>query len=215
MSRSWRNVAATLGSCVLITGLILVWGCTSANRYKVLSTVFEGVPKPGEEVKPEPVIHPPRRPPIRKPEPRPVVARVTPEQIKKALFLVDWNELLKNLPKDAVGAVNWVKALEDGDISPKPGLDPKAPEQPVLPMDVELQPPAQPLFKVVFPHKQHTEWLACYNCHPKIFQMQKGADPITMAKILTGEYCGRCHSKVAFDIPTGCPRCHLALAGPK
>jgi len=215
MRRSWRNVAPTLGLCVLLAGIAVVYGCSSASRNQVLSVIFEDVPKPGQEVKPESVVHHPRRPPGYKPPAKPALAKTDPNQAAKTLFLRDWNGILKTLPKDAFSAVNWVKALEDGVISPKPGLDPGSPEQPVLPMDIELQPPAQPLFKVIFPHKQHTEWLACYNCHPKIFQMQKGADPITMEKILTGEYCGRCHSKVAFDVPTGCPRCHLALAGPQ
>ena len=215
MGRPWRNVATTFGLCVLLTAMGVGYGCSSANGNRVLSIIFEGVPKPGQEITPEPVVHHPRRPPGYTPRPKPVLVKIDPNQREKSLFLRDWNGLLKKLPKDALGAVNWVKALEDGVISPKPGLGPKITEQPVLPMDIELQPPAQPLFKVVFPHKQHTEWLACYNCHPKIFQMRKGADPITMAKILTGEYCGRCHSKVAFDIPTGCPRCHLALAGPQ
>ena len=215
MHRSWRNVAATLGLCVLLAGIVVAYGCSSANRYRVLSVLFEGVPQPDQKVASQPFVRHPRRLPVVKPKPNVVVAKIDPHQTEKTLFLRDWKAVLKKLPKDAVGAVNWVKALEDKDISPKAGLDPKAPEQPVLPLNVELQPPAMPLFKVVFPHKQHTEWLACYNCHPKIFQMRKGADPITMAKILTGEYCGRCHSKVAFAIPTGCPRCHLALAGPK
>jgi hypothetical protein len=34
---------------------------------------------------------------------------------------------------------------------------------------------------VVYPHKQHTEWLDCSNCHPAIFVPQKGANQISMA----------------------------------
>ena len=51
---------------------------------------------------------------------------------------------------------------------------------------------------VVYPHKQHTEWLDCSNCHPKIFVPQKGANQISMASILLGQQCGACHGKVAF-----------------
>ena len=51
---------------------------------------------------------------------------------------------------------------------------------------------------VVYPHKQHTEWLDCSNCHPAIFVPQKGANQISMAAILLGEKCGVCHGKVAF-----------------
>ena len=51
---------------------------------------------------------------------------------------------------------------------------------------------------VVYPHKQHTEWLDCSNCHPAIFKPQKGANQISMAGILLGQQCGVCHGKVAF-----------------
>jgi c(7)-type cytochrome triheme protein len=108
---------------------------------------------------------------------------------------------------------DWAKALTGDVIAPRPGIDPKAEEQPVFPLDVELVPADNPLFNVVFPHETHTALLACTTCHPAIFQMAKGADPITMGNIYAGQYCGVCHGKVAFAVPTGCPRCHRALAG--
>jgi c(7)-type cytochrome triheme protein len=60
---------------------------------------------------------------------------------------------------------------------------------------------------VVYPHKQHTEWLDCSNCHPAIFVPQKGANSISMASILLGEKCGVCHGKVAFPV-SECRLCH-------
>ena len=60
---------------------------------------------------------------------------------------------------------------------------------------------------VVYPHKQHTEWLDCSNCHPAIFIPQKGANQISMAAILLGEKCGVCHGKVAFPV-SECRLCH-------
>jgi c(7)-type cytochrome triheme protein len=60
---------------------------------------------------------------------------------------------------------------------------------------------------VRFPHLQHTKWLACENCHPKIFVPQEHANPISMNKVLRGEYCGVCHDKVAFALFV-CERCH-------
>ena len=60
---------------------------------------------------------------------------------------------------------------------------------------------------VVYPHKQHTQWLDCANCHPAIFIPQKGANQISMASILLGEKCGVCHGKVAFPV-SDCRRCH-------
>jgi c(7)-type cytochrome triheme protein len=60
---------------------------------------------------------------------------------------------------------------------------------------------------VVYPHKQHTEWLDCSNCHPAIFVPQKGANQISMASILLGQKCGVCHGKVAFPV-SECRLCH-------
>lgn len=123
-----------------------------------------------------------------------------------------WNDAVKLLPISA-GAPDWGKALAQGVIAPRPGVDPKAADEAVFPLDVELVPLDNPPFKVIFPHETHTAVLSCASCHPGIFQMAKGADPITMEKIYAGEYCGRCHGKVAFSVPTGCPRCHPVLAG--
>jgi c(7)-type cytochrome triheme protein len=123
-------------------------------------------------------------------------------------------DALRLLPVTA-GMPDWAKALAEGVIAPRPGIDPKAQDQPAFPLDVELVPADNALFKVVFPHGTHTALLACTTCHPGIFQMAKGADPITMGAIYGGQYCGTCHGKVAFAVPTGCPRCHPALAGGK
>lgn len=122
-----------------------------------------------------------------------------------------WDEAAKLLPLTA-GVPDWARALAEGLIAPRPGRDPGAAEEPVFPLDVELVPLGNPALKVVFPHGAHTAWLACANCHPGIFQMAKGADPITMEKIFAGRYCGACHGKVAFPV-TACGRCHPALGG--
>lgn len=212
-----RRRAALLLSMVVLLGAVAAPGCSQDTRHRVLSTLFEGVPKPGEESGFKPVVRGPRRLPPPRPESQPAVVEAflpPPEPARPAAFGT-WRDLLQQLPKDAAGGVDWVRALEEKAIEPKAGLDPEAKDQPVFPLDVELTPEAQPFFKVTFPHQAHTRWLACTNCHPGIFHMQRGADPITMAKIYAGEYCGRCHGKVSFAVPTGCPRCHLALAGPR
>ncbi len=61
---------------------------------------------------------------------------------------------------------------------------------------------------VVYPHFPHTLWLDCKNCHPSIFVMQAGLNPVTMSNIEEGEFCGRCHGKVAFPL-SECNRCHI------
>jgi c(7)-type cytochrome triheme protein len=61
---------------------------------------------------------------------------------------------------------------------------------------------------VLYPHKAHTERLDCTSCHPDIFNMAKGGNPdMNMMKIISGQYCGVCHGRVAFPL-LNCFRCH-------
>ena len=102
--------------------------------------------------------------------------------------------------------VDWVKALEDGEISPRyERLNDEA--KPVV-MDLNIVREVKgSMPDVVYPHKQHTEWLECSNCHPAIFIPQKGANQISMAAILLGQKCGVCHGKVSFPL-SECRKCH-------
>jgi len=113
---------------------------------------------------------------------------------------------LQLLPKDNAGNVDWVAALQQGLIKPRDSLDPSEPPTPVIDLDIYFKVKGD-LPDVVYPHYPHTQWLACNNCHPKIFIMQAGANKITMKKIEEGQFCGRCHGKVAFPL-SNCPRCH-------
>jgi c(7)-type cytochrome triheme protein len=116
---------------------------------------------------------------------------------------------LKDFPKDRRGEVNWVKALEQGFINPRKSVNDDPWEKELMkPMDMNiLFTNTASMPHVLFPHRQHTEWLACSNCHPAIFIPQRDANPITMTRILNGEFCGRCHDKVAFSLWV-CERCH-------
>jgi c(7)-type cytochrome triheme protein len=111
------------------------------------------------------------------------------------------------LPKAPSGnRVNWVEAIGQKKINPRyDRLDPKA--EPIV-MDLNIVREVKgSMPDVVYPHKQHTEWLDCSNCHPAIFVPQKGANAISMASILLGEKCGVCHGKVAFPV-SECRNCH-------
>lgn len=111
------------------------------------------------------------------------------------------------LPRNKAGnRVDWVAALASKKISPRwDRADAKA-DGMVMDMDiVRVTKGSMP--NVVFPHKQHTEWLACSNCHPAIFVPKKGANQISMSLILSGQKCGVCHGKVAFP-PSECSKCH-------
>lgn len=111
------------------------------------------------------------------------------------------------LPKSNAGnRVNWVEAIGQKKINPRYDRnDPKA--EPIV-MDLNIVREVKgSMPDVVYPHKQHTEWLDCSNCHPAIFVPQKGANAISMASILLGEKCGVCHGKVAFPV-SECRNCH-------
>ena len=122
-----------------------------------------------------------------------------------------YEALAQALPKDAMGNLDWDVAVRDGLLDPLPAIDPGASGMPALPLDVTLDPHI-PGLEVVFSHATHTYWLSCNGCHPSIFAMQAGANPITMEKIFQGEYCGRCHGTVAFAADIGCSRCHKRVA---
>ena len=208
----WQRTLSLLLICLLLSAIGLESGCTEQSRHDVLAEIFDGVPPVGQQSPPpRPYVRHPRRPPPYTPPP-PILIKVKPY---KAAFQIDWKTLLRKLPKDAVGGIDWVKAIETGVIKPKNSIDPKHPQpNPVLPLDVHLHPAGLPLFEVTYPHKAHTEWLACTNCHTRIFQMKAGADKMTMKEIFNGKFCGECHGKVSFDPTTACPRCHRKLAGP-
>ena len=119
--------------------------------------------------------------------------------------LQDPTVALKDFPLDRRQQVNWVKALEQGLIEPRPSLTGKG-EMLVMDMDI-LFTNTKDMPYVRFPHLQHTRWLDCSNCHPKIFIPRRGANPVSMNKVLRGEFCGVCHDKVAFSLFI-CERCH-------
>ena len=117
---------------------------------------------------------------------------------------------LPKSPGDFGNGVDWVKALDGGKTSPRwDRNDPKA--KPVI-MDLNIVRQVKgSMPSVSFPHKQHTQWLDCSNCHPAIFIPQKGANQMSMAAIMLGQKCGVCHGTVAFPVAE-CRRCHNTTA---
>ena len=114
--------------------------------------------------------------------------------------------IAKKAPDVGVGnQVRWVKALETGAINPRTNLWPDTQIR-VLDQDIYLNiGGSQPVVR--FPHKQHTLWLDCSNCHESVFRSVAGTTEITMLQVLEGEQCGICHGAVAFPL-TECLRCH-------
>jgi len=123
--------------------------------------------------------------------------------------LQDPKQSMLNFPKDRRGEVNWVEALDQGFINPRmtntgrpeDGAPMKTLDLDILMTDTAAMP------NVRFPHLAHTRWLACSNCHPDIFLPKSNGNPVTMEKVLKGQFCGRCHDKVSFALWT-CERCH-------
>ncbi|VAW88954.1 Oligopeptide transport system permease protein OppC (TC 3.A.1.5.1) [hydrothermal vent metagenome] len=143
---------------------------------------------------------------------------VTPEKVKALVdsgiysldndaigILQNPTEALENFPTNRRHEIDWVKALNDGLITPRANIDGTEVVEP-LDMDVLMEQTAM-MPHVTFPHQAHTEWLACENCHSEIFEPVKNGNAITMGKILKGEYCGRCHDRVAFSLFV-CEKCH-------
>ena len=111
------------------------------------------------------------------------------------------------LPKAEQGSyVDWAAAIKYGVIRPVDSLDPNRKTMPPIDFNVVFKVKGD-LPDVVYPHYPHTVWLDCRNCHPKIFVMRAGVNQVTMNGIMRGEFCGRCHGKVAFPL-FDCNRCH-------
>lgn len=113
----------------------------------------------------------------------------------------------RDLPKARGGnGIDWVKALESRAIHPRFDRDDPKVEPNILDLNIVREVKGS-MPDVVYPHKKHTEWLDCSNCHDDIFVPQKGKNQISMAAILLGQKCGVCHGKVAFPV-SDCRRCH-------
>lgn len=129
-----------------------------------------------------------------------------------AKLLQQPQEALSKLTPDTTGnQVRWVQALDKGEIQPREKLFPNTKVEKLdrdIILNVNGGMPA-----VRFPHRQHTEWLDCTNCHDRIFKRQTGGTKISMFLILQGEQCGVCHGAVAFPL-TECMRCHSIAREP-
>ncbi len=217
-----RRGAAILA--LAASGLLVLAGCSTQTRQKVLPMFFDGVPK-GEE-QPAPPTRRVRRDLLREIEELKrqlaeaqraaeagkecvcAPAEATPLPVELART---WEEAARILPRDKEGQVDWGRALAAGTIAPRPAPGRAGPLQAVLDWDVVRVPEAGEMFKVVFPHAAHTGWLACASCHPAPFAARRGATPMSMDRINAGELCGACHGTVAFPV-TACGRCHPAMA---
>jgi c(7)-type cytochrome triheme protein len=120
----------------------------------------------------------------------------------------------QNLPKDKYGYVDWVKLQTAGFIDPRWSLEEDAKPEDEMMIDVDVLFEAKSFFTndVIYPHDIHTWWLKCEICHDTnggpIFEPIAGGNNVLMVKMEGGQWCGRCHNRVAFPL-TDCKRCHV------
>lgn len=66
---------------------------------------------------------------------------------------------------------------------------------------------------VIFPHWAHRIRFTCNVCHSEIFKMRAGSNDVTMAAIIQGKFCGKCHNgEIAWSVDN-CHRCHSGYPG--
>ncbi len=128
---------------------------------------------------------------------------------------------LSGFPKDKYGYPDWTAAVKAGILKPQDSIaKEEKKEETLFDKDILFEINDRLMANVLFPHKIHNFWFSCKVCHPSIFIDKKGANQFTMYDIWNGQYCGRCHGKVAF-MPKGfenCRRCHSVkkkTMGPK
>lgn len=178
-----------------ITLALALGGCNGAQP--LLADLF--VPLPPSM----PVNNSPRHPPPVKEAP---IVIVQAEVIKPPD--VDYAGIYQALPRDSKGAVDWMGALSDSVITPKPGIDPAATAARTTDAEIEFFNTGNPGKAATFRHATHTQWLNCKNCHNSIFKKSDENLQFTHDDMeQKGLYCGACHFKVVV-VQGGCKGCH-------
>jgi c(7)-type cytochrome triheme protein len=130
---------------------------------------------------------------------------------KKVAKKYEFAAFREKLPKASFGnGINWEEAEEKGLIKPIDVLEGISVRRPALKAqkDFLIEIKSTWMEKVLFSHKKHAIWNGCEVCHPEIFpSVQKGVTKYSMFQIVSGQYCGVCHDKVAFPLQD-CQRCH-------
>ncbi|MCB1849751.1 MAG: hypothetical protein KDI83_03025 [Gammaproteobacteria bacterium] len=161
------------------------------DQFKVMVPGQTIAPKTGSAAKPKPLIS--------------AKSEVYDRSNPSYPLLQSPREALTGFPLDSLGRINWVAVLERGLIAPRAE---KRTRGSMRVWDREiLMKNTRDMPWVRFPHRQHTEWLACSNCHPDPFVEKAGTNQVNMEEIFRGNYCGKCHDRVAFSVFL-CERCH-------
>lgn len=129
------------------------------------------------------------------------------------------DSILAWLPRDHAGNADWVQALRRGLYRPRASIE----MLPAHAVDPGTQPFAfdfyfpndapDSLMDAFFPHSVHTAIIDCRQCHGPVMRYKN--NKIQMSDILDGNFCGKCHGKVAFNPVNACERCHTRLDMPE
>jgi c(7)-type cytochrome triheme protein len=123
----------------------------------------------------------------------------------------DFLALKKTMPPSTYGnKIDWMKAEEEGIITPKDflqGISPRRNDKMVNSREEPRTPALPGLPNIIFSHAKHVVWNGCGMCHPDTFALESGKTNITMKAITEGKFCGRCHGTIAFAL-NDCTRCH-------
>jgi len=128
-----------------------------------------------------------------------------PERLQR-----DWEAFARDLPRAGAG-VDWEAAEAQGKIRPADVLEGVSAARPPLRLDRDVVIPSKVkwMAEVRFSHRKHAVWNGCEACHPDIFPATKaGTAKYSMFQLSSGEYCGVCHTTVAFPMAE-CERCHV------
>lgn len=227
---------ARIWSSALVAVAVTIAGCSSSARRRVINAVFDGVPPPGTRAPAATAARAPAGPTAAATagpaglgaSPGALVLPPAPFEAHKT-----WEQVMKDIPVDAGGTVDWVQAFDQRLVTPRlfhstdsiverpPTLETLMeiavddPRRPALDLDITITPSHNRAFEggefyaVKFPHTSHTSWLGCSSCHPGVGSARAG-----MLGILQGQSCGRCHGRVSFAADMNCGRCHGNLAPP-
>jgi c(7)-type cytochrome triheme protein len=131
--------------------------------------------------------------------------------VDRAALRRDFEAFAAGLPRQGWGnGVDWEAAEAQGKLQPSDFLaGVSIPRRPMaMDRDVSIEPRASGMSDIIFSHKKHAAWNGCESCHPGIFpSTTRGTVHYSMFQIDGGEYCGVCHTTVAFPVAE-CERCH-------
>lgn len=125
-----------------------------------------------------------------------------------------FNAFAATMPVSEFGnGIDWASAIRSGQIKPRVSVRIQEagvsfPQKLSRPLPLATTSPRSDVF---FSHEEHFAELDCSSCHPDVFTIKrKGTELFSMESNIFGNYCGVCHTRVAFPM-NDCRRCHPSM----